>query len=112
VLNELSDVRYPRRAEALAFVRRIQVIPVTPKMVALARVLIKRKVMPKPVGGDALHVAMATVAGMDYMLTWNVTHLANPNKEHHLNVVCLEFGLVPPRIWRPDDMLELHHGTD
>lgn len=50
---------------------------------------------------------MATVAGMDYMLTWNIQHLANPNKTQHLNVVCLEFGLIPPRIRRPDDMLEI-----
>lgn len=44
---------------------------------------------------------------MDYLLTWNVQHLANPNKAMHLNAVCLEFGLVPPRIVRPDDLLEV-----
>ena len=66
-----------------------------------------RKVMPKSIGGDALHVAIATVSRCKYVLTWNVKHLANPNKVQHLTAVCLEFGWVPPRILRPDDMMEI-----
>jgi hypothetical protein len=107
VLIELSDERYPSREKALSFIEGIPVIVVNPAMVRLARVFVERQVMPKPVGGDALHVAMATVSEMDYMLTWNVQHLANPNKVTHLQAVCLEFGLVPPRIIRPDDYLEV-----
>ena len=100
VLIELSDERYPRRDAALGFVEGIPVITVSPPMVALARVFVQRMVMPKPVGGDALHLAMAAVSEMEYLVTWNVQHLANPNKLTHLNGVCLEFGLVPPRIIR------------
>ena len=107
VVNELSDPRYPQGKTALRCVERVPIISVTEKMVALAQGFVDRQVMPKQVGGDALHVAMATVARVDYMLTWNVKHLANPNKAQLLNAVCLDFGLVPPRILRPDDMMEL-----
>lgn len=107
VINELSDRRYSQREAAYAFVEGVAVVSLTPQMVALAEVLVDRRVMPKPVGGDALHVAMATVAGVDYLLTWNVKHLANPKKAQHVNAVCLEFGLVAPRILRPDDMMEI-----
>jgi hypothetical protein len=77
-------------------------------MVALAEALVRAKAMPRPVAGDALHVAMATVPEMEYMLTWNVRHLANPNNVEHVTGVCREFGLVPPRILRPDDMMEMN----
>jgi len=107
VLVELSDERYPRRDAALSFVEGIPVITVSAPMIALARVFVDKIVMPKPIGGDALHVAMATVSEMEYLLTWNVQHLANPNKSMHLNAVCLQFGLVPPKIIRPDDLLEV-----
>ena len=107
VLSELSDERYPQRDAARAFVEDIPVIAVSDPMIALARVFVERLVMPKPVGGDALHVAMAAISEMEYLLTWNVQHLANPNKTMHLNAVCLEFGLVPPLIVRPDDLLEV-----
>ena len=107
VISELSDPRYPRSAEALQSIEGVSVIAIAPAMVELAKVLVQRQVMPEPIGGDALHVAMATVARMDYVLTWNVKHLANPNKVHHLNAVCLEFGFVPPKIVRPDDLMDM-----
>jgi hypothetical protein len=110
VVAELSDPRYPRSNDALKFVEGVGILAVSPPMVALAEVLVDRQVMPKPVGGDALHVAMATVAKCDYVLTWNVKHLANPNKTQHLTAVCYEFGLLPPMILRPDDMMEIDDG--
>src|SRR5260221_7987689 len=85
VLNELSRPEYPRREEALQFIREIPVLTTTDDMVDFAQVLVSRMVMPTPVAGDALHVAMAVVAGMDFLLTWNVKRLANPNKVLHLN---------------------------
>lgn len=107
VLNELSQPTYPRRTEALSFIRDVPVIAITKPMVEFARVLVESMVMPRPIAGDALHVATAVVSGMDYVVTWNVKHLANPNKVLHLNAVCVEHGYVTPRILRPDDMKEL-----
>lgn len=107
VLNELSRPAYPRREEALHFIRGVPVIATTEAMVVFAEVLVKRMVMPLPTVGDALHVATAVVSGMDYVLTWNVKHLANPNKVYHLNAVCGEHGYNCPNILRPDDLSEL-----
>ena len=107
VLGELSDSRYPRRDEALRFIQAVPAIPVIDAMVRFAAVLVERKLMPRPVAGDALHVAIAVVAAVDYVLTWNVTHLANPNKVLHLNAVCMEHGYIAPRILRPDDLQEM-----
>jgi len=107
VLHELSRAVYPRREEALHFIQALPVIPVTDAMVRFAEVLVDRRVMPQPVAGDALHVAAAVVAGMDYVLTWNVWHLANPNKALHLNAVCQEYDYIVPKILRPDDLKEM-----
>ncbi len=107
VLIELSRPEYPRRDEALRFIGKVPVLSITEDVIAFAEVLVQRMVMPKPVGGDALHVASAVVAQMDFVLTWNVKHLANPNKVLHLNAVCTEYGYIRPQILRPDDMREL-----
>ena len=45
---------------------------------------------------------LATWHGVDYVLTWNVKHMANPNKRTHFGTVCLRLGLVPPMIVTPD----------
>ncbi len=62
--------------------------------------------MPGPVAGDAIHVATAAVHRIEYMLSWNVRHLANPNKVDHLRQVCRRLGLVSPLILTPDMLWE------
>jgi predicted nucleic acid-binding protein len=106
VLTELGHPLYPHSERALAFVEGTPVLTITASMVSLAEALIKRKAMPQSLTGDALHVAMATVSGMEYILTWNVKHLANPNKARHVHGICSEFGYIAPRIIRPDQFPE------
>jgi hypothetical protein len=62
--------------------------------------------MPGPaVEGDTLHFAAALVHRMDYLVTWNQTHLANPNKRTHLLVVCTRLGYLMPEVVTPDLMI-------
>ena len=106
VIRELSDPDYPRRDEALEWIANIPLLAITQEVEGLATLLVKERVMPSPPTGDALHVAIATVFGMDFMLSWNVRHLANPNKLQHLRVICLRAGLTPPQIVTPDFLWE------
>lgn len=53
-----------------------------------------------------MHVAAATFHQMEYVLTWNVKHLANPKKRTHFSVICMRLGLVPPQIVTPDMLQE------
>ena len=57
--------------------------------------------MPMEAGGDAFHLAMASLAGMDYLLTWNCRHLANANKVQHIRVLNGRLGLHVPIITTP-----------
>ncbi len=102
VARELSDPAYPRRVQALEMLRDITLLELTPEAIDLARILIREKVMPAPELGDAAHVAIATLAGIEYMVSWNVRHLANINKVAHLNRVCAAQGYTPPQIVIPE----------
>ena len=106
VLAELSHPDYPCREAALEFVRDLPLLPVNDDVRGLAELLVREKVMPEPVAGDALHVAVATVHEADYMLSWNVRHLANPSKTAHLRKICLRAGMTPPQIVTPDLLWE------
>jgi hypothetical protein len=75
-------------------------------VLGFAEVLVREKVMPGPAAGDAVHVAAATVHGVEYVVTWNVRHLANPSKTEHLRIVCLRSGFISPRIVTPDLLWE------
>lgn len=86
---------------------RLAVLELTSEVVDLADLLVHEKIIPAPaVEGDALHLAAAIVHQMEYMLTWNVKHLANPNKRTHLAVLCLRLGFSPPQLVTPDLLQE------
>ena len=59
--------------------------------------------MPGPVGrGDSIHVALASYHEVDFLLTWNIRHLANPNKQEHLVTVNRRLALLTPTIVTPE----------
>ena len=102
VIAELSAPTYPHRDLALAFAVSIPLLPVTDEVLGLARLLIEEQVMPGPLKGDAIHVAVAAYHGVEYLLSWNVKHLANPNKRVHLARIMLKVGKTTPSIVTPD----------
>jgi hypothetical protein len=103
VSAELSSPRYPHRDAALGLIDSLDVLAITEDVRGLARILVDSMVMPGPPDtGDAIHVAVATVHRCDYILSWNVQHLANVNKVRHLRTICRRVGYVPPEIVTPD----------
>ena len=67
----------------------------------VAAFYIRQKLMPKGDGGDAVHLAMASVHQCDFLLTWNCQHLANANKVRHLGVLNARLGLAVPVLATP-----------
>lgn len=107
VIAELSDPQFPQREAAPALLQGLALLEIDDAVRGLAEVLTREQVVPGPANaGDAIHLAVATVHAVDYVLSWNVRHLANPNKRTHLAVVCLRFGLTPPIILTPDTLKE------
>ena len=49
----------------------------TPEARDLARRFLTEGALPEKSPEDAIHVAIATVNGMDYLVTWNCRHIVN-----------------------------------
>lgn len=55
-------------------------------------------------GDDALHIALAAVHGVEFLLTWNVRHIANATLRQAIEQVCRESGYEPPVICTPEEL--------
>jgi hypothetical protein len=97
----LTEGDYPEKDACLALVQGIPLLEVTDDDVAIAEVYQASMVMPGPPVRDALHVALACIYRLDYLLTWNCRHIANANKARHLRVVNARLGLATPLIITP-----------
>jgi hypothetical protein len=61
VLGELNHPSFPHRQTALIFVQKVPLLSITEDVQGLATLLVREKVMPGPVAGDAIHVAVAAI---------------------------------------------------
>ena len=88
----------------LDMVESIPLLELNEKVISLARILTDEVIPPKAVE-DALHIAVATIHGMDYLLTWNCKHIANAEKEHAIAAVCRSSNFEPPIICTPEELM-------
>jgi hypothetical protein len=71
----------------------------------LAARFIELGVLPVKAALDAVHVATAVMNGMDYLLTWNCTHIANAVVRRGIEEACTDMGLAPPVICTPEELM-------
>jgi hypothetical protein len=91
-----------RRLAVLAGIPRLAL---TDDAVSLATEFLQRRVLPSKAYEDGLHIALATVHDVDYLLTWNCAHIANPEIQAKLAEFLEERGLFLPFICTPEELL-------
>ncbi len=105
VLDEAAAGDPTASASRLASAAGVPLLDVTVAAGALAHRLQALAAFPAKAGVDALHVAVATVHGMDYLLTWNLRHIANAEQRPLIERACRSAGYRPPVICTPDELM-------
>ncbi len=93
-------------ARRLAMVEDVAILEVTEDASRLAEAFIVQHALPAKAAVDALHIAVAVVMGMDYVLTWNCTHIANAVIRPKIEDACRQMGYDPPVICTPEELME------
>lgn len=105
VIQEASAGDAEAARKRLEILDLLPLLVVTPAAIALARALTTRGPLPKKAGADALHIAVAAVHGIDYLLTWNCKHIANAQMQTAVAAKCRAAGFEPPVICTPEELL-------
>ena len=87
-----------RRIEVL---REMTILTLTPDASALARALLAGGAVPEGAEVDARHIAVAAVNNIDYILTWNFSHMANTVTIPIISEICEQQGYNSPIITIP-----------
>jgi hypothetical protein len=64
----------------------------------LAGRLIVGRAIPETEPRDAAHISLATVNGIQYLVTWNFKHIANATTRARIEAICRRAGYEPPII--------------
>ena len=106
VLDEIRRGDAMQAKKRLAAVAQFTVLSKTPAAVALTQQLLAAGAVPKSAALDAAHIAIATVHGVDYLVSWNHKHLVNVNQLRRINRVCEAAGFRPAIICTPTTLME------
>ena len=82
----------------------IQLVERKKEIIDIASIYMKNFLMPKELIGDAMHLAYASYFKIDFLLTWNCTHLANANKKEHIRILNSRLNLFVPEIITPMEL--------
>ena len=91
------------RMDVLTHARQLAI---TGAVETLGEALIHRASLPERAQVDALHISISAVHGMEYLLTWNCTHIANAVLRPRIEAVCRLHGYEPPIICTPQELME------
>ena len=91
------------RLDALA---EITLLQVTSDAAQLADALIAGHAVPESQPEDALHIALAVVNGIQYLVSWNFRHIVNATARATIERVCRDAGYEPPIICTPEELLD------
>jgi predicted nucleic acid-binding protein len=106
VLDEARGGDHNAATRRSAFLSSIPLLELNDLSRELTRALITSGAVPGVAVVDALHVAVATAHGMDYLLTWNCRHIANATMRGKMTRVALEHGLALPVICTPEELMD------
>ena len=93
-------------AARLAFLDGIPILLEPQTAAELAEQILATRLIPPQAALDASHIAMATVHGMDYLLTWNCKHIHNVAIIRQIERLCERQGYTCPIICTPNDLMD------
>ncbi len=91
-----------KRFEAI---QGLQVLGLSPESEGLTRALLATGALPPRAQADAVHLAIATAAKTDYLLTWNCRHLANAQILRRLGTEAKRLGWKLPAVCTPTELM-------
>ena len=102
VTRELERLPEPHRTAYLKLVAPVEQLEMTDEATILAEGYISRGIFHRKYIGDALHVAVASVHKIDYLVTWNFGHLANVRRQARIRLFNTAAGFFVPMIVTPE----------
>jgi predicted nucleic acid-binding protein len=108
VIEELNGCK-PEKAELLfTYLSEVAytLLPQSEEARTLAAAIINRGILPKRSISDSLHVAYALMAECDYLLTWNMKHMANIYVNDEMRILTLETRHKPIRLIPPSMLIK------
>lgn len=91
--------------DRLSLIADIPLLPLNKQIMEIAQQLLSPEAFPQKAETDAIHLAVATAYGCEYVLTWNFKHINNARIKRAATFIIQSHGYEPPTICTPDELM-------
>lgn len=111
VLRECAAGDPTAAQRRMEIVERIPLLAATEDSYLLAETFLRKRIIPAKAAEDGLHIAIAIIHSVDYLLTWNCKHIANPEIQRKIMDYLSNQGRFLPFICTPEELLGEDNGN-
>ena len=104
VVEEASNGNSEQVKLRLEAIKNFHLLEINDKVKELAKLLLK-KTIPKKCPEDAIHIAVAAVNQIDFIITWNFKHINNPFIKNNIRHIVESLDYICPEICSPEELL-------
>lgn len=105
VIDEASEGDQEAAQQRLDKLKDIPLLELKIEALHLADKFIQQQALPAKASQDALHISVATIYGMDYLLTWNCKYIANAVIVKKISRIAAQQGYELPTICTPYELM-------
>jgi predicted nucleic acid-binding protein len=106
VLDEAGAGDAEAARERMEVLKALPLLEITDSVLRHATALLQSGIIPNKAAQDAAHIAISAVHGIDYLMTWNCSHIANAMIVRKVQEICLNNGFSCPVICTPEELME------
>jgi predicted nucleic acid-binding protein len=107
VLEEIAHGDPDAAQQRLQSITALPVLEVVPEVHTLAAAYFAAIPLPDKAQADAYHLALAAWHGLDYLVSWNRTHIVSGRVRMIVEEVNAQFGIRTPIICTPEELMEV-----
>ncbi len=103
-INEISGGDTSAAERRLKAAEAMTLLDIREEASDLALRMVSEGALPQKAFLDALHIAIAAVHQIQYLLTWNCKHIANATMRPTIERIIFNAGFLPPIIATPEEL--------
>jgi len=105
VIDECSRGESEMASKRLDLLGNIPLLELSDEVLTISQDFLERGIIPEKCPDDAVHIAVASIHNIDYLLTWNCKHIANPRNWRRISDCLSAHGYRSPVICTPEDLI-------